>query len=275
MDLFVLIMDIFQFAGLCFTWCSCEAHLFSTVQLDCEGVEQVAVHKCQVQKVYWSSRHLRVCHRCLLFFDVQYFVTACCRGVYYSTPSLVFLSSITGARVLHFVIGGFRKTSNWNSDDISTPTSTKLTHDVDPYDHYLTMTSVDHAHFRFTFYGRLHFFRFSLITPWPLTTFTKFFRRLVGVGGPQKFWGRNLDICPPQGGQTPRTEISLLGIVIFFVPSEFRLTPLIGRGQGPLRSCKKLQVGSSPNSRNWGLKILEWGFTPLGGCDASADHSIL
>jgi len=99
------------------------------------------------------------------FFDVQYFVTACCRGVYYSTPSLVFLSSITGARVLHFVIGGFRKTSNWNSDDISTPTSTKLTHDVDPYDHYLTMTSVDHAHFRFTFYGRLHFFRFSLITP--------------------------------------------------------------------------------------------------------------
>jgi len=90
------------------------------------------------------------------------------RGVYYSTPSLVFLSSIliyiciTPTISFHCIplLGGFGKTSNWNSVDIWTPTSTKLTHDIDLSDHYLTMTSLDHAHFRFPFYGRLHFFSF-------------------------------------------------------------------------------------------------------------------
>jgi len=31
------------------------------------------------------------------------------RGVYYSTPSVMFLSSITGARVLHSITGGILK----------------------------------------------------------------------------------------------------------------------------------------------------------------------
>jgi len=36
------------FEGMCFTRCSREAHLLAAVQLDCERVEQVALHKHQV-----------------------------------------------------------------------------------------------------------------------------------------------------------------------------------------------------------------------------------
>ena len=118
------------------------------------------------------------------------------------------------------------------------------------------MTSLDHAHFRFTFYGRLHFFRFSPITPWPLTIFPKFLRGLVGVGGPQKFGGINLDICPRRGARPPGPKFRDRN---FFQPSFFRLTSCIDRGRAPLHACKICSKVIDRFSRKWGLKVLGWG----------------
>jgi len=131
------------------------------------------------------------------------------------------------------------------------------------------MTSLGHAHFRFRFQGRLHFFRFSRFAPWPLAIFPKFHRQFVGIVGVQKSWGINWDICPPLGGQAPKPQISLFGIVNFFLMWNFRLTSLIDRGMDLLLSRKILKKSDDQFSRKCNLKFLTFwvmrGFTPLGG----------
>ena len=70
---------------------------------------------------------------------------------------------------------------------------------------------------------------------------------------------------PPAGGPDPPNRNFTLRTLRFFLKSEFRVTSLIASGQGPLPPYKIWGKSVDQFSKNWGLKILGWGFTPLGG----------